>query len=211
MYQPASRVICGQMFVTLEGPEGAGKSTVQALIAERLRADGREVLTTREPGAGDVGAAVRDVLLHGGALEPMTELFLFLADRAEHVAKTIRPALEAGVIVLCDRHADSTVVYQGYGRGLDVEKLRELNALSTGGLKPDLTLLLDLDPAVGLARAKGADRLDREPLEFHIRIRDGFLKEAAREPDRWRVIDAGQPKESVAERCLREITAHRAF
>jgi dTMP kinase len=199
------------MFVTLEGPEGAGKSTVQALIAERLRADGREVLTTREPGSGDIGAAVRDVLLHGGSLEPLTELFLFLADRAEHVAKTIRPALKGGVIVLCDRHADSTVVYQGYGRGLDVERLRELNALATGGLKPDLTLLFDLDPAIGLARVRGADRLDREPLDFHERVRHGFLNEATREPDRWRVIDAGQPKESVVAQSIREIAAHRSF
>ncbi len=197
------------MFVTLEGPEGAGKSTVQRLVAERLRQQGREVVTTREPGAGEVGAAVREILLHGGGLEPLTELFLFLADRAEHVAKTVRPALAGGAIVICDRHADSTVVYQGYGRGLDVERLRELNALATGGLRPDLTLLLDLDSAIGLARGKAADRLDREPLEFHQRVRDGFLKEAAREPQRWRIIDAGQPVESVVEQCLREILAMR--
>ncbi len=199
------------MFVTLEGPEGAGKSTVQSLVAERLRLEGREVLTTREPGAGEVGRAVREILLHGGTLEPLTELFLFLADRAEHVAKTIRPALDRGEIVLCDRHADSTVVYQGYGRGLDIERLRDLNSLATLGLSPDLTLLLDLDPAVGLARAKGADRLDKEPLEFHQRVRDGFLKEAAHEPDRWRVIDAGQPVETVAEQCLLAIKSHARF
>jgi dTMP kinase len=154
---------------------------------------------------------VREILLHGGALEPVTELFLFLADRAEHVAKTVAPALARGAIVLCDRHADSTVVYQGYGRGLDLERLRELNALATAGLKPDLTILLDLEPSVGLARATGSDRLDREPLEFHVRVRNGFLQEAAREPHRWRVIDAGQPRDSVVEACLREVSSHRAF
>ena len=196
------------MFVTLEGPEGAGKSTVQALLAERLRAEGREVVQTREPGSGEVGAAVRNVLLHGGELEPWTEVFLFLADRAEHVAKTIRPALERGAIVLCDRHADSTVVYQGHARGLDVEVLRRLNTLATGGLKPDLTLLLDIDPEIGLKRAKGADRLDREPLEFHRRVREGFQKEATLEKGRWRTIDAAAPVELVVAACHTAITAH---
>ena len=189
------------MFVTLEGPEGAGKSTVQGLLASRLRGLGREVLTTREPGAGDVGRAVREVLLHGGDLEPLTELFLFLADRAEHVAKTIVPALKRGAVVLCDRHADSTVVYQGYGRGLDVEKLRELNAMATQGLKPDVTLLLDIDPAFGLQRTQDKDRLDSEPIEFHHRVRLGFLSEAKREPNRWRVVDASRSPEEVVNDC----------
>jgi len=189
------------MFVTLEGPEGAGKSTVQGLLAARLREQGRDVLTTREPGAGEVGKAVREVLLHGGDLEPLTELFLFLADRAEHVAKTIRPALAKGTIVLCDRHADSTVVYQGYGRGLDVEKLRDLNAMATQGLRPDVTLLLDIDPVLGLQRTLNKDRLDSEPIEFHHRVRHGFLSEAKREPDRWRVVDASRSPEEVVSDC----------
>jgi dTMP kinase len=189
------------MFVTLEGPEGAGKSTVQGLLAVRVRELGRDVLTTREPGSGEVGSAVREVLLHGGDLEPLTELFLFLADRAEHVAKTIRPALAKGTVVLCDRHADSTVVYQGYGRRLDVEKLRELNAMATQGLKPDVTLLLDIDPALGLQRTQDKDRLDSEPIEFHRRVRQGFLSEAKREPNRWRVVDASRSAEEVVNDC----------
>jgi dTMP kinase len=195
------------MFVTLEGPEGSGKSTVLALLAERLRAEGRTVVTTREPGAGPVGEAVREILLHGGQIEPLTELFLFLADRAEHVAKTVLPALQRGETVLCDRHADSTVVYQGHARGLDLDRLRDLNSLATGSLVPGLTLLLDLDPALGLRRAKGADRLDKEPLEFHLRVREGFLKEAARDPQRWRIVDAAQPLEAVVAQCLDAVQA----
>lgn len=193
------------MFVTFEGPEGAGKSTVIDLVAGRLRSEGKTVVTTREPGAGEFGRAVREILLHGGSLEPLTELFLFLADRAEHVAKTVRPALARGEVVLCDRHADSTVAYQGYGRGLDVDRIRALNETATGGLKPEVTLLLDIDVVVGLARAKGTDRLDRESVEFHERVRAGFRAEAEREPDRWRIIDASLPVEAVAEQCLSAI------
>lgn len=193
------------MFVTFEGPEGAGKSTVIALVASRLRSQERTVLTTREPGAGEVGRAVREILLDGGTLEPLTELFLFLADRAEHIAKTVRPALDRGEVVLCDRHADSTVAYQGYGRGLDIDLIRALNEAATGGLKPEVTVLLDLDVREGLMRAKGTDRLDRESVEFHERVRQGFLTEAEREPGRWRVVDAMQPVEAVTERCLSAI------
>jgi len=189
------------MFVTLEGPEGAGKTTVAAALARRLEAGGHTVVQTREPGAGEVGAAIRDILLHGTTLEPLTELYLFLADRAEHVAKTIRPALARGDVVICDRYTDSTVVYQGHGRGLDVEKLRDLNAQASGSLKPDLTLLLDLDPEVGIARTKDKDRLDREPIEFHQKVRNGFLAEAKREVGRWRILDASLPQERVIEDC----------
>lgn len=193
------------MFVTFEGPEGAGKSTVIALVAERLAEEGHRVLATREPGAGEVGRAVRDILLNGGDLDPATELFLFLADRAEHVSKTVQPALARGEIVLCDRHADSTVVYQGYGRGLDLDELRNLNTVATAGLKPALTLLLDIDTKTGLSRAKGTDRLDRESVEFHERVRQGFLEEAQREPDRWQIVDASRPVEAVADECLTAI------
>lgn len=199
------------MFVTLEGPEGAGKSTVASALSERFRDAGRTVVTTREPGAGEFGAKVRDILLHGDAIEPMAELFLFLADRSEHVAKTIRPALAKGHVVLCDRFADSTVVYQGYARGLDIAMLRGLNAMATGALAPDMTLLLDLDPAVGIARATDKDRLDSEPIEFHNRVRTGFLAEAEREPGRWRIIDASQGPSRVAEDCWQAIAAHQAF
>ena len=199
------------MFVTLEGPEGSGKSTVVQMLAERLRGSGLDVLTTREPGAGEVGQAVRQILLHGESIEPLTELFLFLADRSEHVAKTVRPALARGQVVLCDRHADSTVVYQGYARGLDLARLRSLNELATGGLKPDLTLLLDLDVKTGIARTQDKDRLDNEPIEFHERVRAGFLAEADLEPGRWKVVDASRPLDEVVEECWKALTSHPLF
>ncbi|MBX3118131.1 MAG: dTMP kinase [Fimbriimonadaceae bacterium] len=185
------------MFVTFEGPEGAGKSTILALVAEKLRAQGRQVVTTREPGDGPLGPPIRQLILHGEAMDARTELFLFLADRAQHTESLIRPALEAGKTVLCDRYSDSTVVYQGVARGLDRALLRELNEFATGGLKPDLTLLFDLDPEVGLARVQGKDRLDAEPLEFHKKVRQGFLELAREEPARWRIVDASKSKEEV--------------
>jgi dTMP kinase len=191
------------MFVTFEGPEGAGKSTVLRRLADEFREKGETVVETREPGAGEIGGRIREILLHTGAVPARTELMLFLADRAANVETIVRPALAAGSLVFCDRHADSTVVYQGYGRGLDVEQLRAWNAWATGGLTPDLTLLLDLPAEVGLARAKGGDRLDAEPLAFHERVRAGFLTEAEREPDRWRIVDASQPLDTVLAACRR--------
>lgn len=188
-------------FFTFEGPEGAGKTTVIAALADRMRAHGHGVCVTRQPGAA-AGGAIREILLHGDDLEPLAEVFLFLADRVQHVATVVRPALQRGEIVLCDRYADSTVVYQGHARGLDIDRLRDWNAVATGGLAPDLTLLLDLPPEVGLARATKGDRLDKESLEFHRRVRLGFLSEAEREPARWRVIDATQPLEQVIAMCL---------
>lgn len=197
------------MFITLEGPEGAGKSTLIPALARRLTRQGPHVVTTREPGAGPVGPRIRSLLLDSDALEPTTELFLFLADRAEHIASVVRPALAQGHWVLCDRHADSTVVYQGHARGMDVEELRRLNALATRGLRPDLILLLDLDPEVGLARQDPSkqDRLDAEPLAFHRRVREGFLREAAREPTRWAVLDASQPPPVVEEAAWNALVA----
>lgn len=195
------------MFVTLEGPEGAGKSTVITSLGKRLASLGRTVVLTREPGDGDVGRRIREILLHGEAIAPLTELFLFLADRAQHVASIVGPALAAGNVVVCDRYADSTLVYQGYGRDIDLATLRVLNDMATGGLQPTLTLLLDLPAEVGLSRLVNKDRLDSEPLEFHRRIREGFLTEAAREPERWRVIDATQPVESVVAACEQAVIA----
>lgn len=200
MYPPA-------VFVTLEGPEGAGKSTVAHLLAERLRGEGHKALLTREPGSGEFGSRVRELLLLGEDLDPWTETFLFLADRAHHVRTCLTPALGAGSLVLCDRFADSTVVYQGHARGLPIETLRELNDHATGGLAPDLTLLFDIDPAIGLARLAAKDRLDRLPIEFHERVRAGFLDEAGREPDRWAVLDASAPLDSVTESAWRALTS----
>jgi dTMP kinase len=191
------------VFVTFEGPEGAGKSTALRAVAARLREAGHQVVETREPGSGDVGKAVRALLLHGGDLEPRAELLLFLADRAQHVSGVVRPALERGEIVLCDRHADSTLVYQGVARGLDNAFVRAGNAFATGGLVPDLTLLFDVPAEIGLSRLTNPDRIDSFPLSFHQSVRDGFLALAKEEPQRFRVIDATQAPAEVSEEAHR--------
>jgi dTMP kinase len=190
------------VFITFEGPEGAGKTTVMQRIAEKLRAEGRTVVSTREPGSGSVGMQIREILLHSGAIDSRCELFLFLADRANHVTTVVRPALEKGDVVLCDRYSDSTVVYQAHARGLDPMGIRELNAFATDGLTPDMTLLLDLDPEIGLKRLITKDRLDAEPIMFHRRVREGFLVEAKREPHRWHVVDATKTVEQVEFLCF---------
>ena len=172
-------------------------------IAGRLIEAGFSMVLTREPGAGVFGGKIRELLLGGTEMPPESELFLFLADRSAHVRATLKPALAEGRVVLCDRYADSTVVYQCHARGLDEAFVREANRFATDGLTPDLTLLLDLPPA----RLSSPDRLDREPLEFHQRVRVGFMAEAAREPGRWRVLDATQSPERVAEQAWAEISA----
>jgi dTMP kinase len=197
------------MFVSFEGPEGAGKSTLIRSLAGALRKEGLDVVVTREPGSGEVGAAIREILLDGRELDAKAELFLFLADRAQHVATTIRPALLGGAWVLCDRHADSTVVYQGYGRGLDVAQLKAWNRFATGGLAPDVTFLLDIDPAVGLGRLASKDRLDLESIEFHTRIREGFLAEARAAPGRWMVLDASRPPGVVLREAVALLAIHK--
>jgi dTMP kinase len=193
------------VFITFEGGEGAGKSTVVAAVAAALQADGLDVITTREPGAGEFGALIRQILLHGGDMGARSELFLFLADRANHVETVIRPALEQGQWVLCDRYADSTFVYQSFVRGLDPEFVSRANDFATGSLRPDLTVLLDLDVAVGLGRLQSRDRLDAQPVEFHERVRAGFLERARSEPDRWVLIDASQSPEAVALAALEAV------
>ncbi|CAN5446499.1 dTMP kinase [soil metagenome] len=180
------------MLITFEGPEGAGKSTALASLAEMLREDGRDVVTTREPGAGSFGRQIRAILLEGDDIDVKAELLLFLADRANHVASLIRPALESGAVVLCDRFVDSTLVYQSFVRGLDRDFIVSANAFATGGLVPDLTVLFDLDPQIGLARLTSPDRMDRLPLEFHQQVRAGFLREFDADPARWIKIDASQ-------------------
>ncbi|ABD01813.1 thymidylate kinase [Synechococcus sp. JA-2-3B'a(2-13)] len=187
------------MFITLEGGEGVGKTTQQALLVERLRQEGYACLCTREPGGTALGKTLRELLLHGDPFSPLAELLLYAADRAEHVSKVIAPALAAGQVVVCDRFTDSTLAYQGYGRGLDLEKIRQLNHLATGGLQPHLTLWLDLPPEVGLARAKARDRLEQERLEFHRRVYQGFQALAAAEPQRIvRISAQGSPAEVAA-------------
>ncbi len=189
------------VFVTFEGPEGGGKSTQVRRLAAALAAQGITVLTTREPGGTPVAERIREVLL-GKAAGPMAaraELLLMLAARADHVEAKIRPALAAGQVVLCDRFSDSSAAYQGGARGLDQDEVREADRFATGNLVPDLTLLLDVPPELGLARAgrKGGDRIEAEGLAFHRKVRETFLALAAREPARFRVIDATQDEDEV--------------
>ena len=193
------------MFVSFEGPEGSGKSTALAAVGERLVAAGYEVVKTREPGAGALGAQIRRILLEGDDVPAEAELFLFLADRANNVRTVIGPALARGAVVLCDRYADSTLVYQGWARRLDRGFLRTANRFATGGLIPDLTLLFDVPPNVGLARIATKDRLDSEPIEFHERVRAGFLELAREEPQRWVVIDALQPADTVIYEAVSQV------
>jgi len=189
------------MFITFEGVEGAGKTTQIARLTARLRAEGRQdVLTTREPGDGPLGAELRRLALHppmGIVVEPRAELLIMLADRAQHVGQVIRPHLENGGLVICDRYADSSIAYQGYGRGLDIDEILRLNHYAMSGLVPDLTILLDLDPAIGLARQNERNVMEAESLTFHARIRAGFLALAEAMPDRWLVLDASRSPEAV--------------
>ncbi len=183
-------------FVTLEGGEGAGKSTQLEAITRLAAGAGHEVVTCREPGGTPLGEALRDVLFadRGDPPTPFAELLIFGAARAQLVAEVIRPALARGALVLCDRYADSTVAYQHHGRGLDAARVRAVNDVATDGLWPDLTVLLDLDPKDGFARGeRGGDYLERETLAFHRRVRAGFLELAAAEPRRWLVLDATKP------------------
>lgn len=190
------------MFITFEGPEGSGKTSQIRAAAEYLRQVGYAVVTTREPGGTVIGDQIRSVLmnLENTALHPRAEILLFLAARAQHVEELIRPQTQAGQVVLCDRYADSTLAYQGYGHGYDLNLLRSLLDFSTGGLWPDLTLLLDVDPAVGLARKKNSaewTRMDALTLAFHQHVRAGFLELAQAEPQRWTVLDAARPLNQV--------------
>ena len=188
------------ILITLEGPDGSGKSTQARLLSNRLKREGRDVATTREPGGTPAAESLRLIALDQ-QLDPRAELLVFLAARAEHVATLIRPTLERGRIVVCDRYIDSSVAYQGYGLGLDVDEIRELNRFATVGLDPDVTLLLDVAPEVGFGRRSRnrSDAIERRDDSFHRRLREGFLVEASRYPGRFRVIDADRPVEAVAE------------
>jgi len=192
--------------ITFEGVEGAGKTTLAQHLADWLRAQGVPVRLTREPGGSPLGEHLRPLLLHE-PLDAWAELFLFLADRRQHTLQVILPALEQGAWVLCDRYADSTLVYQGYGRGLDTALIRRLNALATGDLTPDLTVLIDLPVEDALARANAPNRFEAETLAFHTRIREGYLQLACAEPRRFLVLDGLQPLEALQaslEQAVRE-------
>lgn len=193
------------MFITFEGPDGSGKSTQIALLAERLRAAGREVLTVREPGGTPAGERIRALLLgEGGSVEinPRADALLFNASRSQLVAEVIRPALARGTTVIADRFADSTLAYQGYGSGLPLDELRAVISFATAGLTPDLTVLLDLPAEEGLARKSGDGRTRFEEgfdAAFHTRVAEGFRALAAAEPARWRTFDARRPKSELAD------------
>jgi len=197
------------MFITFEGVEGAGKSTQVRMLAERLRGADRHVLVTREPGDGPLGARLRSLVLSPPddvEIAELAELFIMLADRAQHVSGAIRPALADGVLVLCDRYIDSSVAYQGYGRGVSVDEIERMNSLATGGLLPDRTVLLDLDPAAGLARQLDRNRMESEALAFHERVRAGFLEIANRNPERFLILDASLPPDNLHEQIWTAIS-----
>ena len=202
------------MFITLEGPEGSGKTSQLPALAEYLREVGYDVILTREPGGTAVGDQIREILmnLQNEAIIPRTEILLFLAARAQHVEELIRPALAQGKLVLCDRYGDSTLAYQGFGHKTDLETLQMLLAFATGGLKPDLTLLVDVPVEAGMARKRDNsaewNRLDAYALAFHERVRQGYFALAEAEPDRWLIIDATKDQDTV-QQALREAILSR--
>ena len=190
------------LFITFEGGEGCGKSTQSRLLLKRLEQQNVPVILTHEPGGTALGNELRRTLKRkrDSSISPHAELFLLAASRAQLVAEVIRPALDEGKVVICDRFTHSTMVYQGYGRGLDFTAIKMVNNMATRYLDPDLIILLDISPKQGLARKQSLkDRFELEGLSFHRRVSDGYLKMAAAEPDRWLVIDASLPKDRVAE------------
>ncbi len=201
------------MFITFEGPEGSGKTSQIVPLAAFLREQGYSNITTREPGGTEIGDQVRAILtnLDNTSMHPRTEILLFLAARAQLVEQCIRPALSQGSVVLCDRYGDSTLAYQGYGHGTDLDRLRQMLNFATGSLWPDLTLLLDIDPEQGLKRKRSGgewNRLDAYNLPFHQRVRQGYQELARQEPQRWVVVDASQPFD-ILQQQIRQIVLDR--
>lgn len=202
------------MFITLEGPDGSGKTSQVQPLAEYLRDKGYPVYTTREPGGTAIGDQVREILMSmkNTGMNPRTETLLFCSARAQLVDEVIRPHLEKGDIVLCDRYADSTLAYQGYGHGNDLDLLRKVLNFATGGLVPDLTVLMDIDSEIGLGRRKSGggewNRLDAYQLELHQRVRAGYLEMAKAEPERWVIVDAS-PAPGVVQSALRQVVLER--
>lgn len=194
------------LFITFEGADGCGKTTQLNLLKEYLINKNFDVLVTREPGAKGLGEKLRDILLnYDGEVSSRCESFLFLADRAQHIDTIVKPALDKGQIILCDRHTDSTVAYQGYGRGLDIEQINKLNNIATDGLKPDLTFVFDIDIETSMSRVgTEKDRMESAGNDFFNRVRNGYLEIAKNEPKRVKVIDATRPIDKVFESVLKE-------
>lgn len=197
------------LFVTFEGADGCGKTTQMKLLKEYLLCKGIDVVLTREPGGRGLGEKVREILLnYDGAVSDRCESFLFLADRAQNIDIIVNPAVESGKIVLCDRHIDSTVAYQGYGRGLDLERIKMLNSIATNNRKPDLTFVFDIDVETSMQRVgKEKDRMESEGKEFHNRVRNGYLKLAEEEPNRIKVLDAAKSIDEIHEEVVNILEA----
>ena len=202
------------LFITFEGPDGSGKTTQVKRLAEHLRARGYDVLAVREPGGTPIGEQIRDVLhsLANREMQPRAEILLYCASRAQVVGQVIRPHLQSGGVVICDRYADSTLAYQGYGRQLDLPTLRTILDFATGELRPDITFYLDLDVEEGLKRRKTSggewNRMDDLEVEFHRRVRAGYLEMVAQQPARWVVVNAARDAETIAEE-IREMVERR--
>ncbi|MBW1841787.1 MAG: dTMP kinase [Deltaproteobacteria bacterium] len=206
------------MFITIEGIEGSGKTTQIRHIAADLEGKGHECVTTREPGGTAIGEKIRSILLDAGNkdMDPVTELLLYTADRAQHIKAFVNPALSSGKTVVCDRYFDATMAYQGFARGLDIDLINKLHHLVLGGLKPDVTLLLDLSPEIGLSRAwnqinngtRSGDetRFEEETLLFHEKVRAGYLALARNEPGRYRVIDASKSEAQVRNEIIKVLS-----
>lgn len=187
------------LFITFEGADGCGKTTQLMLLAKYLKAQGREVVVTREPGARGLGEKIREILLnYDGEVSSRAEAFMFLADRAQHIDVIVNPAIKSGKIVLCDRHTDSSVAYQGYGRRLDIDEIKRLNSIATNGKKPDMTLIFDIDVETSMARVGDMkDRMESAGIEFFNRVRNGYLEIAKQEPNRVKVLDASKSIEEI--------------
>lgn len=194
------------IFITLEGPEGAGKTTQLKLLSKFLQDENIEHVITRDPGGTSLGKPIRRILLNSDSVvSPVAELLLYEADRAQNVSEIIMPGLAEGKVVFCDRYTDSTLAYQGYGRGIDTGLIEKINEVATQGLRPHRTILFDIESSAGLARLhpSGHDRLEREALEFHQKVRNGYLELMAKEPERWRRLDASMPMHIVQDELRR--------
>ncbi len=194
------------MFITLEGVDGVGKTTQAIRLNEYLKNEGRQTLHTFQPGGTKLGSGIRSLLLDPASqnLQPRAEILLYAADRAQHVFEIIKPALQQGKVVICERFVDSSLAYQGYGLGLDIEAVKAVNRLATGGLMPDLTIYLDGDPAATLRKTKG-DRIEQRALAYYTRVRDGFLTIAAAEPERVKIVSGEGTKDEVARRVIEAV------